>query len=134
MRQGHAFKEIDGHQAFEEIRGVIVARTGGVRSRKDYRVLGHPLFGLLELTTADGDTQVDARQSSVEEWQKEARRPELQGKQEQAEAIRRTVLKQTPPPWPVLDDVSGDHPGTDLEFPSRSRHDPDTHGLPLPQN
>ena len=42
MRQGHAFKEIDGHQAFEEIRGVIVARAGGVLSREDYRALGAP--------------------------------------------------------------------------------------------
>lgn len=64
----------------------------------------HPLFGLLELPAADGEAQVEAKQSSLEEWQKEARRLELQGKQEQAEAIRRTILKQTPPPWPVLDE------------------------------
>lgn len=64
----------------------------------------HPLFGLLELTTADGEAQVEAGQSSLEEWQREARKLELQGKQEQAEAIRRTILKQTPPPWPVLDE------------------------------
>ncbi|MGH8236386.1 MAG: UvrD-helicase domain-containing protein, partial [Steroidobacteraceae bacterium] len=48
----------------------------------------HPLFGLLDLTAAGGQTQVEARQSSLEEWQKEARKLELQGKQEQAEAIR----------------------------------------------
>ncbi len=40
MRQGHAFKDIDAHQAFEEIRGVIAARAGGVLSREDYRALG----------------------------------------------------------------------------------------------
>ncbi len=62
----------------------------------------HPLFGLLDLTVAAGDARVDARQSSVQDWQKEARKLELQGKQEQAEAIRRTILKQAPPPWPVL--------------------------------
>ena len=65
---------------------------------------GHPLFSLLDLTAAGGETQVEARQSSFEEWQREARKLELQGKQEQAEAIRRTILKQTPPPWPVLDE------------------------------
>jgi hypothetical protein len=65
---------------------------------------GHPLFRLLDLTTASGEAQVEARQSSLEEWQKEARRLELQGKQEQAEAIRRTILKQSPPPWPVFDE------------------------------
>jgi hypothetical protein len=41
--------------------------------------------------------------SSAEEWQREARRLELQGKQEQAEAIRRNVLHEQGPPWQVLD-------------------------------
>ena len=65
----------------------------------------HPLFGLLDvaaLPTAKRRSR--PRQSSLEEWQKEARKLELQGKQEQAEAIRRTILKQTPPPWPVFDE------------------------------
>ncbi len=60
----------------------------------------HPLFGLLEMNL--GQVKVEARQSSLEDWQKEARKLELQGKQEQAEAIRRTILKQTPVPWPVF--------------------------------
>lgn len=64
----------------------------------------HPLFGLLDLAAAGGEAQVEAKQSSLEEWQKEARKLDLQGKQEQAEAIRRTILKETPPPWPVLDE------------------------------
>ena len=34
------YKEFDGHQAFEEIRGVIAAGAGGVLSRDDYRGLG----------------------------------------------------------------------------------------------
>ena len=38
MRQ--AFRDIDAHQAFEEIRGVIAARAGGVLSRADYLALG----------------------------------------------------------------------------------------------
>ncbi|WP_287462266.1 ankyrin repeat domain-containing protein, partial [Accumulibacter sp.] len=45
---------------------------------------------------------VVAQKSTLEDWQKEARKLELQGKQEQAEAIRRTILKQAPVPWPVL--------------------------------
>jgi ATP-dependent exoDNAse (exonuclease V) beta subunit len=61
---------------------------------------GHPLFGLLGMSL--GQVKVDARQSTLEDWQKEARKLELQGKQEQAEAIRRTILKQTPVPWPVF--------------------------------
>ena len=65
---------------------------------------GHRLFSLLELEV-DGKVKVEAAQSSLEEWQKEARKLELQGKQEQAEAIRRTILKQSPPPWPVFDEA-----------------------------
>ena len=63
----------------------------------------HPLFGLLDLDVA-GQVKVDAQQSSKEDWQKEARKLELQGKQEQADAIRRSILKQTTPPWPVFDE------------------------------
>lgn len=63
----------------------------------------HPLFALLDLASA-GQVKMDVQKSSLEEWQKEARKLELQGKQEQAEAIRRTILKQTAPPWPVFDE------------------------------
>jgi len=66
--------------------------------------LAHPLFGLLELSRAGGDPRLEPKQSSIEEWQQEARKLDLQGKQEQAEAIRRTILRETPPPWPVLDE------------------------------
>jgi hypothetical protein len=61
----------------------------------------HPLFGLLDM--AVGQVKVEAKQSTLEDWQKEARKLELQGKQEQADAIRRTILKQAPVPWPVFD-------------------------------
>ena len=63
----------------------------------------HPLFGLLDLGIA-GQVKVDAQQSSKEDWQKEARKLELQGKQEQADAIRRSILKPTTPPWQVFDE------------------------------
>ena len=66
--------------------------------------LGHPLFGLLGLSVA-GQIKVEARQATVEDWQKEARKLELQGKHEQAEAIRERILKQTPVPWPVFDEA-----------------------------
>ena len=61
----------------------------------------HPLFGLLDMDV--GQVAIEAKQSTLDDWQKEARKLELQGKQEQAEAIRRTILKQTPVPWPVFD-------------------------------
>ena len=62
----------------------------------------NPLFGLLELSLS-GQVKVDAKQSSLEDWQKEARKLELQGKDEQAQAIRSNILRQTPVPWPVFD-------------------------------
>lgn len=64
----------------------------------------HPLFELLDLAAA-GAVKFDARQSTQEDWQKEARKLELQGKQEQAEAIRRNILRQKPVPWPVFDEA-----------------------------
>ncbi len=62
----------------------------------------HPLLELLGLTKS-GKVQVEAQTSTLEEWQREAHKLELQGKQEQADAIRKTILKQQLPPWPVFD-------------------------------
>ena len=62
----------------------------------------HPLFELLDLSLA-GAVRLETKRSSIDEWQKEARRLELQGKHEQAEAIRRGILKETTAPWPVFD-------------------------------
>lgn len=61
----------------------------------------HPLLRLLDLRLADAAT-VDARASTRDEWREEAQRLERQGKQEQAEAIRRQVLGEQPVPWTVL--------------------------------
>ena len=86
------------------VNALYVALTRAVRNL--YLIesdTAHPLFGLLDLSAA-GTAQVQASQSTLEDWQKEAHKLELQGKQEQAEAIRRTILKQSPPPWPVLDE------------------------------
>ena len=66
---------------------------------------GHNLLRLLGLAAAGDDVRVNARASSREEWQREAHRLELQGKQEQAEAVRATILKETPVPWPVFDEL-----------------------------
>jgi len=63
---------------------------------------GHPVFTLLDLATTE-PARVEANKSSLEDWQKEAAKLELQGKQEQADAIRRDILKQAQVPWPVFD-------------------------------
>jgi AAA domain/UvrD-like helicase C-terminal domain/Ankyrin repeat len=59
---------------------------------------GHPLFALLGLSAGEARPG-DATRSSVEEWAQEARRLELQGKEEQARAIRDTFLLGKPVPW-----------------------------------
>jgi hypothetical protein len=63
----------------------------------------HPLLALLDVRCGEDVSGVRARESSLEEWQREARRLELQGKNEQADAIRQSVLRLAPVPWPVLD-------------------------------
>ncbi len=59
---------------------------------------GHPIFDLLGLKA--GEVRSGATPASTkEEWAQEARRLELQGKQEQATAIRNTFLQGKPVPW-----------------------------------
>ena len=62
----------------------------------------HPLVRMLEIQDANNGVTVDVMQSSIEEWQAEARRLELQGRQEQADEIRRDILKTQPVPWDIL--------------------------------
>ncbi|MBN6742069.1 hypothetical protein JKG47_16325 [Acidithiobacillus sp. MC6.1] len=61
----------------------------------------HPLLPLLDLVQQN-EVRVTATAATQEEWQKEARKLELQGKTEQAEAIRSAYLKTQTPPWPVF--------------------------------
>lgn len=61
----------------------------------------HPLLALLHIHGSDAALDVKAQTSSREDWEREAHRLELQGKQEQAEAIRQTILRTKPVPWPV---------------------------------
>lgn len=58
----------------------------------------HPLLELLGLKVGESALQ-PARASSRDEWAQEAHKLELQGKQEQAQAIRETFLQARPVPW-----------------------------------
>lgn len=62
----------------------------------------HDLLQLLELTQFSRQVNMKDQASSMDDWQKEARRLELQGKLEQAEEIRKSILKVQPVPWEVL--------------------------------
>lgn len=61
----------------------------------------HQLFGLLELRTVLDKTSARTEQSSTEDWKREAKRLEAQGKQDQAAAIRREILGTRDVEWPV---------------------------------
>ena len=61
----------------------------------------HPLFVLLNLDQYRATLILEAAPSSQEEWQKEARKLEMQGKQEQADAIRES-LQQKMVPWEIM--------------------------------
>ena len=81
------------------VNALYVALTRAIRNL--YVVesdVGHPLFGLLGLADG-GAVKLESTKSTLEDWQKEARKLELQGKQEQARAIRETFLQGRPVPW-----------------------------------
>lgn len=61
----------------------------------------HPLLHLLGLRDSQVALGAVEAASSREDWEREARRLELHGKQEQAEAIRKTVLHTAKVPWTV---------------------------------
>lgn len=63
--------------------------------------LTHPLYKLLDIRKSDEEISLRGEESSQEEWEREARRLQLQGKEEQAELIREKILKVEPVPWKV---------------------------------
>lgn len=88
------------------VNALYVALTRAVRNV--YLIesdLSHPLLALLDIAQSGAAAKIDAQTSSVEDWQREARKLALQGKLEQADAIERLILKTTPVPWPVFDEA-----------------------------
>lgn len=62
----------------------------------------HRLFSLLGLKVKGQTGQAKSEVSSMDEWREEARKLDLQGKQEQAEAIRQTILGTQAVPWKII--------------------------------
>lgn len=62
----------------------------------------HQLLRLLGLADMKQQTSLENQTSSKAEWQEEARKLELQGKMEQAEAIREQILQIKPIEWEVI--------------------------------
>jgi hypothetical protein len=97
-------KSLELHKFY--VNALYVALTRAVRHL--YLVesdVEHPLLQLLKLQVGGDALQVEARASSLEDWQKEAHKLALQGKQEQADAIRERMLREVPVPWPVFDEA-----------------------------
>ena len=62
----------------------------------------HRFLQLLEINEIN-NVLLESEQSSAEDWQKEASKLAMQGKQEQAQAIEDRILKKQQVPWTVLD-------------------------------
>jgi hypothetical protein len=95
-----ADKSLEAHKFY--VNALYVAMSRAVR--RLYIVEANPRHRLLDLLglSADADgLRLAEQRSTTDEWKAEARKLELQGKTEQADAIRRTVLQQEPVPWPV---------------------------------
>ena len=95
-------KSLDAYKFY--INALYVAMTRAVKSliivEND---LEHPLWDLLAVARMNAKVQLAEDKSTRDEWQREARRLELQGKTEQAEQIRREILEYQPVPWTVID-------------------------------
>ena len=66
------------------------------------------MLSLLGLNNALQKLDLENQNSSLAEWQHEAQKLELQGKTEQADRIRREILKQEKPTWTVYDNENLD--------------------------
>lgn len=98
-------KSLDAYKFY--VNALYVAMTRAVRSLLIVeRDATHPLWSLLRTEQVNAEVHLDEDKSTREEWQREARRLELQGKTEQAEQIRREILEYKPVPWPVIDAVT----------------------------
>lgn len=94
-------KSLEAYKFF--INALYVAITRGITNV--YIIENNPnhrLFSLMGITTRSGDIKVVSQVSTSGEWQEEAHRLELQGKTEQAEEIRRTILAQKEVPWKIM--------------------------------
>lgn len=60
---------------------------------------GHKLIRLLEISEDNVSGDIKEEISSADDWKREARRLEMQGKAEQAEAIRKNILVTEKPNW-----------------------------------
>jgi hypothetical protein len=91
------------------INALYVALTRAIKNL--YWIESNPkqtFLDLLNLRDAQESVELANQNSSLDAWRLEARKLELQGKQEQADLIRSEILKQKTPPWEVMRDLGDD--------------------------
>jgi hypothetical protein len=85
------------------VNALYVALTRAIKNI--YLIENNPkqrLFELLELKESEAGLDLEAYQSDLEEWRREAHKLAMQGKEEQAEEIRSQILKLKDVPWQPL--------------------------------
>lgn len=112
-------KSLDAYKFY--VNALYVAITRAVKNV--YLVetdVAHPLLRLLDVRASTA-SDVQAKSSSLEDWQREAHKLSLQGKDEQADAIRRSILNVAPVPWTVVD-AEGQRALSEKAFAPMSPH------------
>lgn len=95
-------KSLDAYKFY--VNALYVAMTRAVRSLLIVEnEPTHPLFELIAVGRISERLELAKDESTREDWQREARRLELQGSSEQAELIRREILDTQKVPWQVID-------------------------------
>lgn len=91
-------KSLDAYKFY--INSLYVAMTRAVRNLYVIETSQkHPLLELLKLIETKQKLDLAEQKSSFEDWQREARRLEMQGKNEQADLIKQNILGAQKTPW-----------------------------------
>lgn len=94
-------KSLDAYKFY--VNSLYVALTRAVRNVLIVeQEVNHLLWSTLGVQVGENHVDLAKDESSREEWQREARKLELQGKTEQADQIRRQILEHAPVPWEVV--------------------------------
>ncbi len=94
-------KSLDEYKFY--INALYVAITRAIKNLYVVESLKkHELLKLLDLVNFQQKVEIQSQNSSAEEWLLEAKKLDLQGKKEQADAIRNDILKVKKTPWEVV--------------------------------
>ena len=97
-------KALDAYKFY--INSLYVGLTRAVKNIYILETSGkHEILGLLDLVESKKEVSIKEVVSSADDWKKEARKLEMQGKKEQADEIRKSILSIQKPEWePITPD------------------------------